>query len=111
MGATGAKSAKGAGGAMGASGAKSAVPGCSGAVVLEVLRCMTGLNLGASRLVRFNLNCARPDFGITPQRFHYGGIAFGFFGMPGTGIVLFENRMMNYGRGHWAVGNDSKLKP
>ena len=72
--------------------------------MLVELRTVTGLNVAATGLSGFNLDHVRPQLGVTAQRIHYGRVTRRLFRMAGTGIVLLEDWMMDYGGGHYLVG-------
>src|SRR6266851_3467043 len=63
--------------------------------MFEVLGPVTRLNVATARFFGFDLNDIRPQVGVGAQRLHYDVITLRCFGVPRTGVVLFENRMMN----------------
>jgi hypothetical protein len=61
---------------------------------------MAGLNVAAASFVGFDLDDVGPDIVVGPQGFDGDPITFRCLGMMGSGVVLFENRMMNDGCRH-----------
>src|SRR3989442_15572913 len=68
--------------------------------MFEVLWSVAGLDVTAPRFAGFDLDDVGPQSGILAQRIDHDAIALGSLGMIGAGVVLFENRMMDYGCRH-----------
>jgi hypothetical protein len=60
-----------------------------------MLGTVTGLNVAAAGFVGFNLNDVGPEILVGPQRFDGDSIALGSLRMIWTGVVFFEDRVMN----------------
>ena len=68
--------------------------------MLEMLWGVAGLNVTTTGLVGFNFDNVGPKIGVTAQRIDCHSIAIRRLGMIRSGIVLFENWMMNDCRWH-----------
>jgi len=68
--------------------------------VLEMLRRVTGLNVAPFRLGCFNFDDAFPQVVVALQGIDNNSIALGPFGMTKARVMLFKDRMVNYGSRH-----------
>src|SRR5258708_32496947 len=65
--------------------------------VFEVLRRVARLNVAATRLAGFDFYNVGPQRGSSTQRINHHAVTLWSLEMIGARVVLFENRMMNYG--------------